>query len=73
MSPIRQAVEDLLRKGTRCGEAKTEGMCKKMLPYRKALWTFVRVPGVEPTNNAAERAIRPAVLYRKGSFGTHSP
>jgi len=28
---------------------------------------------VEPTNNAAERAIRPAVLWRKGSFGTHSP
>ena len=30
------------------------------------------VPGVEPTNNAAEQAIRPAVLWRKGSFGTQS-
>jgi transposase len=28
--------------------------------------------GVEPTNNAAERALRPAVLWRKGSFGTQS-
>jgi hypothetical protein len=28
---------------------------------------------VEPTSNAAERAIRPGVLWRKGSFGTHSP
>ena len=28
---------------------------------------------VEPTNNAAEQALRPAVLWRKGSFGTHSP
>jgi transposase len=37
-----------------------------------ALWTFVRVPGVEPTNNAAERALRPAVLWRKGSCGTQS-
>lgn len=37
-----------------------------------ALWTFVDVPGVEPTNNAAERALRPAVLWRKGCFGTHS-
>jgi transposase len=27
------------------------------------------VEGVEPTNNAAERALRPAVLWRKGSFG----
>ncbi len=28
---------------------------------------------MEPTTNAAERALRPAVLWRKGSFGTHSP
>jgi transposase len=27
---------------------------------------------VEPTNNAAERALRPAVLWRKGCFGTQS-
>jgi Transposase IS66 family len=37
-----------------------------------SLWTFVHVEGVEPTNNAAERAIRPVVLWRKGSFGTQS-
>ena len=28
--------------------------------------------GVEPTNNAAERTLRPAVLWRKGSFGCDS-
>ncbi len=72
MSPIRQTIEALLRKGTRCGEPKTEGMCEMILKVAPALWTFVRVAGVEPTNNAAERAIRPAVLYRKGCFGTHS-
>ncbi len=43
-----------------------------MLKLRQALWTFVRHPEVEPTNNAAERAIRPAVLWRTGSFGTQS-
>ncbi len=37
-----------------------------------ALWTFVRVRGVEPTNNAAERALRRAVLWRRKSFGTQS-
>jgi len=37
-----------------------------------ALWTFARVEGGEPTNNAAERALRPAVLWRKGSFGSDS-
>ena len=36
------------------------------------LFTFVRVAGVEPTNNIAERAVRPAVLWRKGCFGTDS-
>jgi transposase len=33
----------------------------------------VRHPEVEPTNNAAERAIRSGVLWRKGSFGTQRP
>ena len=36
------------------------------------MWTYVDVQGVEPTNNAAERAVRPGVLWRKSSFGTHS-
>jgi transposase len=37
-----------------------------------ALWTFVVVDGVEPTNNHAERVQRLAVLYRKNCFGCHS-
>jgi len=37
-----------------------------------ALWTFVRVEGVEPTNNNAERPLRRAVLWRRKSFGTQS-
>ena len=37
-----------------------------------ALWTFTRREGLEPTNNAAEQALRHGVLWRKGSFGTHS-
>lgn len=72
MRPIRSRVEALLRKGTRCGESKTEGMCEMILKVKSALWTFVRVEGVEPTNNTAERTLRHAVLYRKGCFGTHS-
>lgn len=73
MRPIRRRVQRLLKQGSRCGESKTEGMCRMILKPAPALWTFVRVEGVEPTNNRAERAIRPVVLYRKGSFGTHSP
>ena len=36
------------------------------------MWTFARLEGVEPTNNVSERALWPAVLWRKGSFGTQS-
>jgi transposase len=44
-----------------------------LLAIEPALWTFLRVEGVELTNNAAERALRHAVLWRKTSHGTDSP
>src|SRR5262245_36256624 len=72
MGPVRQAVERLLEAGQTCGVPKTEGTGRERFKLRQALWTFVRHAGVEPTNNAAERAIRPGVLWRKGSFGTQS-
>ena len=72
MTPLRREVERLLEAGSRCGVAKTEGTCRDILKRREALWTFVQVAGVEPTNNTAERSIRPGVLWRKGSFGTQS-
>jgi hypothetical protein len=50
--------------------AKTEGVCREVLKVSEALEIFVCVEGIEPTNNTAERAIRPGVLWRKGSFGT---
>jgi transposase len=59
-------------KGEYGGVPKTAGTCQDILKRREALWTFVQVAGVEPTNNAAERSIRPGVLWRKGSFGTQS-
>ena len=70
--PSRRAVERLLEAGQPCGVPKTEGVCREVLKGRQALWTFVSHTGVEPTNNAAARAIRPGVLWRKGSFGTQS-
>jgi transposase len=72
MWPIRREVEQLLKAGQMCGVPKTEGTCREILKRRQALWTFVRHPEVEPTDNAAERAIRPGVLWRKGSFGPQS-
>jgi transposase len=72
MTPLRREVERLLEAGSRCGVPQTAGTCRDILKRREALWTFVQVAGVEPTNNTAERAIRPGVLWRKGSFGTQS-
>jgi transposase len=72
MRPRQRRVEAWLRRGTTCRHAKTAGTCREILTLAPALWTFVDVPGVEPTNNHAERALRPAVLWRKGSFGNHS-
>jgi len=45
--------------------------CRQLLQLEPAM-LFITVEGVEPTNNAAERAIRPAVLWRRTSFGAQS-
>ena len=52
--------------------AKTVRTCRQLLKVEPALWTFAYTPGVEPTNNAAERALRPAVIWRRTSFGSQS-
>ena len=72
MAAVQERVGVLLRAGATCDHPKTAGTCRNILALEKALWTFVGVEGVEPTNNAAERAIRAGVLWRKGSFGTQS-
>lgn len=46
--------------------------CRELLKRREALWTFVHLDGVEPTNTVAERSMRPGVLGRKHSFGPRS-
>lgn len=72
MPAVQKQVGALLRQGASCDQSKTAGTCRDILKREEALWTFVRVEGVEPTNNLAERQLRPNVLWRKGSFGTQS-
>ena len=48
------------------------GMARNLLKLWPALWTFAAVPGVQPTNNHAERSLRGAVIYRKLSLGSQS-
>jgi transposase len=72
MGPVRRKVERLLLRGTQCGHAGTRGTCRELYEHRQWLWMFLRHEGVEPTNNAGERALRHAVIWRKLSFGTQS-
>jgi len=71
MEPLIKRVETLLEKGAG-GGAPLAGQCRRIFNQRQYLWTFVHNAQVEPTNNLAERTIRQAVLWRKGSFGTQS-
>lgn len=72
MEPVQQEIGELLRQGTACAHTKTAGTCRDILKREQALWTFVHVEGVEPTNNLGERQVRHAVLWRKMCFGTQS-
>jgi transposase len=71
MEPLIKQVETLLEKGADSGEP-LAGQCRRIFNQRQYLWRFVYDASVEPTNNLAERTIRQAVLWRKGSFGTQS-
>jgi transposase len=73
MPPVMRRVGTLLRVGTTLAHDQTRGTCQKLLTLEVALWTFVRVDGVEPTNNSAERPLRRGVLWRRRSLGTQSP
>lgn len=72
ISRVAAELQAVLACGAATGHPVAQSLCRELLAVWPALWTFVVVEGVEPTNNAAEQALRPAVLWRKGSFGTHS-
>jgi len=72
MKPVRRRILALLEEGRGLPSRKVSGMCKHILKLEAALFTFIDVERVEPTNNTAERALRFAVLWRKGCFGCDS-
>jgi transposase len=69
---LRRSVEHLLREGTGCPCEWTAKVCRSLLEAGQHLWTFAAVEGVPPDNNAAERALRHGVIWRKLSLGTAS-
>jgi transposase len=72
LAEVRQRVENLVLRGAFSGNRRLVGMCWELYDHRNWLWSFLEVDGVEPTNNAAERSLRHAVIWRKLSFGTQS-
>jgi hypothetical protein len=70
--PLMTRVRTLLQEGVAGADVKAQGTCRNLLKREAALWTFVWEPGVDPTNNSAERPLRRAVLWRRRSFGTQS-
>jgi len=72
IQPLRGDLAALLITGALTGVKGIAGFSENLIQRAGGLWTFAEVNGVEPTNNNAERALRPAVLWRKGSFGSRS-
>lgn len=71
MAPSQRQFHTLLAWGSTLA-GKAGALCRDLQEKWPALWTFLGHPGVEPTNNHAERVLRPAVLWRKTSFGHQS-
>ena len=72
LTPIREQIDALWLRGASSGHSRLTGMCQELWNHRDWLWTFLEHEGVDPTNNAAERSLRHAVIWRKLSFGTQS-
>jgi len=74
MKPIQTEPRKLLERAARKSKrTRYHGrFARNLLKIWPALWTFVTVEGVEPTNNAAERSLRGPVIHRKLSHGTRS-
>lgn len=74
MAPIEAELRALVERAARKSKrTRYHGrFARNLLKIWPALWTFVTVAGVEPTNNAAERSLRGPVIHRKLSHGTRS-
>jgi transposase len=69
---VRDSMKPCLERAVDAGVPTVSGSCANLLEHWDAMWTFVHTPGVEPTNNHAERELRRLVLWRKRCFGTQS-
>jgi transposase len=74
IAPIQTKLRELLQDASPKSQRTRwhRRFANNLLKIWPALWTFTTTPGVEPTNNPAERALRGPVIHRKLSHGTRS-
>lgn len=72
VSRLQDRLERVAREGARSNDRDVGRLGKRLLKYQKQLTAFLLVKELDGTNNAAERAIRPAVIARKISGGNRS-
>lgn len=72
IAPWQTSLQTPLNWGSQQGSRRLQVLCRALLAQWDLLWNWLHTDGAEPTNNAAERALRPAVLWRKSSFGHQS-
>lgn len=70
--PVKDGFRKILDQGMTHHDEHVQGISQALDGIWEALWTFTKHPGVEPTNNAAEREGRPPVTLRKTSLGSQS-
>jgi transposase len=69
---IQTQIRHRLTRGMTVSSSRTVATCRLLLAADADLWRFAAVPGLEPTNNSAERALRHSVIWRRASHGTQS-
>lgn len=69
---VRDAMKPCLERAVNAQLPELSGSCENMLAHFEAMWRFMDTPGVEPTNNHAERELRRIVMWRKRCFGSQS-
>jgi transposase len=72
MVPVRMRLRRLLGCATTGPDKRARAFGRDLLRLWPALWTFLRIEGVEPTNNRAEQALRAPVIRRKLCFDSQS-
>jgi len=70
--PVRNAINRCLKNHMHLEEKCVKNLAGKLFKRFDHLFSFIFYEGVGPTNNIAERGVRPAVQWRKICFGNRS-